>query len=254
MAPARRGRKARIGSWGHNALNARILPRGSRRPRGEYGSGLEYNLVVAGLDSIHYHAATGIHRQGWGTMRIQAFAMGLALALASVGGARATTDVRFTITGGDRTATFELPLSPTPTFGVPGVFFTILSVSATIGGSPTTLTNVSFWDEALGGGFVADSLFNFSGQFYTGSESSPTFVPGVYRSLLNEDTQKIDTVTVTELPTTVSDPPPVIGPPDPPVIAVPELSTWAMLLLGFLSLGYAGYRKASRDRRVFPRA
>ena len=61
-------------------------------------------------------------------------------------------------------------------------------------------------------------------------------------------------VTVTELPTTVSDPPPVIGPPDPPVIAVPEPSTWAMLLLGFLGLGYAGYRKASRDRRVFPRA
>src|SRR5258708_6925177 len=110
-------------------------------------------------------------------MRIQAFAMGLALALASIGGARATTDVRFTITGGDRTATFVLPLSPTPTFGVPGAFFTILSVSAVIGGSPTTLTNVSFWDEALGGGFVADSLFNFSGQFYTGSESSPTFLP-----------------------------------------------------------------------------
>jgi hypothetical protein len=182
-------------------------------------------------------------------MRIQAFAMGLALALASIGGARATTDVRFTITGGDRTATFVLPLSPTPTFGVPGAFFTILSVSAVIGGSPTTLTNVSFWDEALGGGFVADSLFNFSGQFYTGSESSPTFVPGVYRSLLNEDTQKIDTVTVKELPTTVSDPPPVIVPPDPPVIAVPELSTWAMLLLGFLSLGYAGYRK-TRTRTI----
>lgn len=170
-------------------------------------------------------------------MRIQAFAMGLALASASVGGARATTDVRFTITGGDRTATFELPLSPTPTFGVPGVFFTILSVSATIGGSPTTLSNVSFWDEALGGGFVADSLFNFSGQFYTGSESSPTFIPGVYKGLLNDFTRKTDTVTVTELL-------PISDPPDPPALAVPELSTWAMLLLGFVGLGYAGYRKA----------
>jgi PEP-CTERM motif-containing protein len=190
-------------------------------------------------------------------MRIQAFAMGLALALASIGAARATTDVQFTITGGDRTTTFVLPLSPTPTFGVPGAFFTILSVSATIGGSPTTLTNVSFWDEALGGGFVADNLFNFSGQFYTGSESSPTFLPGVYRTLFNQDTQKTDTVTVTELPTTVSDPPPVTGPPDPPdppATAVPEPSTWAMLLLGFLGLGYAGYRKASRDRPAFPKA
>jgi hypothetical protein len=222
--------------------------RGLRRPRGEYGSGFEYNLVVAGLDSIHYHATTGIQRQGWGTMRIQAFAMGLALALATVGGARAT-EVQFTITGGDRTATFELPLSPTPTFGIPGVFFSILSVSAVIGGSPTTLSNLTFWDAGLGGGFVADSLFNFSGQFYTGSESSPTFLPGVYTSLLNADTNQIDTVTVKELPTTVSDPPPVIGAPDPPPIAVPELSTWAMLLLGFLSLGYAGYRK-TRTRTI----
>jgi hypothetical protein len=222
--------------------------RGLRRPRGEYGSGFEYNLVVAGLDSIHYHATTGIQRRGWGTMRIQAFAMGLALALATVGGARAT-EVQFTITsvdrtatGVDRTATFELPLSPTPTFGIPGVFFSILSVSAVVGGSPTTISNLTFWDEGLGGGFVADSLFNFSGQFYTGSESSPTFLPGVYTSLLNADTNKIDTVTVKELTVT--------GPPDPPpALAVPELSTWAMLLLGFVGLGYAGYRK-TRTRTI----
>jgi hypothetical protein len=188
-------------------------------------------------------------------MRIQAFAMGLALGLATVGGARAT-EVQFTITSVDRTATgvdriatFELPLSPTPTFGIPGFFFSILSVSAVVGGSPTTISNLTFWDEGLGGGFVADSLFNFSGQFYTGSESSPTFLAGVYTSLLNAETNQIDTVTVKELPTTVSDPPPVIGTPDPPAIAVPELSTWAMLLLGFLSLGYAGYRK-TRTRTI----
>jgi hypothetical protein len=196
-------------------------------------------------------------------MRIQAFAMGLALALATVGGARAT-EVQFTITsvdraatGVDRIATFELPLSPTPTFGIPGFFFSILSVSAVVGGSPTTISNLTFWDEGLGGGFVADSLFNFSGRFYTGSESSPTFLPGIYTSLRNAETNQIDTVTVKELPTivsdppptTVSDPPPVIGPPDPPAIAVPELSTWAMLLLGFLSLGYAGYRK-TRTRAI----
>ena len=28
--------------------------------------------------------------------------------------------------------------------------------------------------------------------------------------------------------------------------AIPELSTWAMMLLGFAGLGYAGYRKAKR--------
>jgi hypothetical protein len=33
---------------------------------------------------------------------------------------------------------------------------------------------------------------------------------------------------------------------DPPSPGVPELSTWAMLLLGFVGLSYAGYRKARR--------
>jgi hypothetical protein len=27
-------------------------------------------------------------------------------------------------------------------------------------------------------------------------------------------------------------------------VAIPEISTWAMLLLGFAGLGYAGYRKS----------
>jgi hypothetical protein len=101
-----------------------------------------------------------------------------------------------------------------------------------------------------GGGFVADDLFNFLGpQFYSGSENSPTFIPGVYKGLVNDFTGKTDTVTVKELPTTVSNPPPVTDPPDPPAIAVPEPSTWVMLLLGFVGLGYAGYRKA-RTRTI----
>jgi hypothetical protein len=186
-------------------------------------------------------------------MRIQAFAMGLALALATVGVARAD-DFLFTISGGDKTTTFEL----SPTSGEDeGIFFFFPSVSAVVGGSPVTIASLTFWSKGLNGGFVADGLFNFmtSYQFY--SESSPTFLPGVYMGLLNSDTGKTDTVTVKDLPTTVSeppptiisDPPPVTDPPDPPATAVPELSTWAMLLLGFLSLGYAGYRKA-RTRTI----
>jgi PEP-CTERM motif len=191
-------------------------------------------------------------------MRIQAFAMGLALALATVGGARAT-EVQFTITGGDRTATFELALSPTPNPALLDYSFSITSVSAVVGGSPTPIATLTFYQAGMpGGGFLADSLFNFLGpQFYSGSENSPTFIPGVYKGLVNDFTGKTDTVTVKELPTTVSDPPPitvsnpppVTDPPDPPAIAVPEPSTWAMLLLGFLSLGYAGYRKA-RTRTI----
>ncbi len=37
----------------------------------------------------------------------------------------------------------------------------------------------------------------------------------------------------------------------PPLGAVPELSTWAMMLLGFAGLGFAGYHQA-RKTRVAP--
>jgi hypothetical protein len=172
-------------------------------------------------------------------MRIQAFAVGIALAWAGIGAAQAT-DVQFTITGGDRTATFQLPLSPTPGFVVPGFEFVLLSVPAAVGGTSTTFSHLIFYKDGMGrGGFADGSYFSFSGpQFYTGSESSPTFVPGIYSGLVNEN-GKIDTVTVAEL-APVSDPPTT---PDPPGLAVPELSTWAMLALGFFGLGYASYRK-----------
>jgi hypothetical protein len=50
----------------------------------------------------------------------------------------------------------------------------------------------------------------------------------------------IDTVTVS-----------LVGPPDPPTLSAPELSSWAMLLLGFLGLSYVGYRKA-KTSATFP--
>jgi hypothetical protein len=172
-------------------------------------------------------------------MRIQAFAMGLALAWATVGVARAD-DVLFTITGGDKTATFALPVNPPPpTFQGQGVFFSILSVSARVGGSPRTIANLTFFHEGIGdGGFTADGLFNFmfAPQFYSGLESAPTFLTTGSYELYNYATRKTDKVTLTEL---FTDPP-----PPPPTMAIPEPSTWAMLLLGFVGLGYAGYRKA----------
>ncbi len=170
-------------------------------------------------------------------MRIQAFAMGLALAWAAIGGAHAT-EVQFTIAGGDGTITFELPLSPTPDVPVAPVFFGISSVSADVRGSPVTLTNLDFFSTEFGsGGFKDDVFFNFIDpqKFYTGSEGTPTFILGTHTGLFNLVTRKKDTVTVAVF---------VPDPPDPPAFAAPELSTWAMLLLGFVGLSYAGYRKA----------
>jgi hypothetical protein len=185
-------------------------------------------------------------------MRIQAFAIGLALAWAAIGGASATEEVLFTITGGDRTATFELPLNPTPNLAIP-VFFRISSVPAVIAGRPVTLTDLDFFSDEFGpGGFVDNSVFDFFGpQFYNGPESDPTFVPGVYKRLFNRFTGKTDTVTVTLVgPPDPPNPPNPPNPPDagdpPAVPAAPELSTWAMLLLGFVGLSYAGYYRKAR--------
>ena len=176
--------------------------------------------------------------------------MGLAFALATVGVARAN-DVQFSITNtsGVQIATFELPLNPTPTVEYTGYWFSILSVPVTVPGAGKTLANLTFLEDGSDGEFVGAG-FNFSGpQFYSGPESSPTFLLRSYVLLdLNDVTHRItDTVTVKEL---TADPPPVVvpdpplpDPPDPPAIAAPELSTWAMLLLGFLGLGYVSYRK-----------
>ena len=46
-------------------------------------------------------------------IRIRAFAIGLTLAWAAIGGVGAA-DVVFSITGGGKTTTFELPLNPVP--------------------------------------------------------------------------------------------------------------------------------------------
>ena len=44
-------------------------------------------------------------------------------------------------------------------------------------------------------------------------------------------------------PPIIDPPPPIINPPDPTTPAVPELSTWAMLLLGLAGLGLAAKRR-----------
>jgi hypothetical protein len=193
-------------------------------------------------------------------MRIQAFAMGFCLAWATVEVARAD-DVTITIIGAHKSTTFDFALNsanPTPDLWVPGVEF---NVSATVDGSPTTFASLTFVSKDSGGGFAVDDSFNFVNTFqlYSGSEESPIFITEVYKGLVSSN-GKSYTVKVTDVasepPTTVGDPPlgvgsdhphpPIMGsdPPDPRPVATPELSTWAMLLLGFLGMGYAGYRKA----------
>ena len=126
-------------------------------------------------------------------------------------------------------ATFELPPSPVPDSNVAGQYFIINSVPATIGNNEQTNLGPMTFYVAPHGGLTAGGLYDLSGdQLYTGGEGDPTFTPGVY-TLANSLSESIDFVTLT---------------------AVPEPATWAMLLMGFAGLGWAGYRRAKRRAAV----
>ena len=158
---------------------------------------------------------------------------GIALALTSIlaGGAQAATEMLFTITaesGDDPTATFELPASPTPTQFTTNFAFEVGDTAAVVGGSATTLDGLSFYSGKQGGGLINSTYFDLSGaQYYTGTEASPTFMPGIYTGQSNSYSGGVDTVTIALAP-------------------VPEPATWAMMLAGFAGLGFAGFRHRAR--------
>jgi hypothetical protein len=165
-------------------------------------------------------------------MNIPAFITGLALASTPVGAANAT-EILFTISGGDPTTTFELPAMPVPDSFVSSFSFVFNSVPAIYGGSAITLRNLTFFSGSVQGGLMDElQYFNLTGaQLYTGPESSPTFAPSVFTGLLNGSNGNIDSVTLT---------------------AVPEASIWAMMLAGFASLGFAGYRSSRQTVSTNP--
>jgi hypothetical protein len=96
-------------------------------------------------------------------------------------------------------------------------------------GNPSGLSVVFFFAAGGGGGFQDNhNLVNaFGDQVYSGPESSPVFAPGSF-TLGDSNTFNVGTLTFT---------------------AVPEPSTWTMMLLGFAGIGFAGYRRA-RARRA----
>ena len=97
-------------------------------------------------------------------------------------------------------------------------------------------TDIVWQNLSLGGLFhTPDDMFvvvgNPSAQAYSGDESAPTFLTGTYPGM-NIGTGADATVVISSS-----------GPPS----TVPEPSTWAMMLVGFAGLAFAGYR-ASRKR------
>jgi hypothetical protein len=100
--------------------------------------------------------------------------------------ASADTVITYQLSG-PVTATFELPVNPTPSelmFAEPGFGFYIVPISLVINGVPSG-DFLGFFNAAQMGGFDACTPgaplctdLNFTGpQFYSGSELSPTFLP-----------------------------------------------------------------------------
>jgi hypothetical protein len=68
-------------------------------------------------------------------------------------------------------------------------------------------------------------------------------VSGVLLGAIGEVTRDLSGPVILDPPPPIIDPPPpTIDPPDP-TAAVPELSTWAMMLVGLAGLGLAAKRR-----------
>jgi hypothetical protein len=161
------------------------------------------------------------------------------LSLGTVG-AKADT-VQFTVVqpvvdgnlSGTNTVTFDLPESPaTPNIHTSNLFQlnnVQVNIVSTIDGKSSTkgvTENIDFFTANGRTEFIADSDSFFSdtlaltnGPYFTGTTSDPTFVPGTYGIAG-------DSLTITDISA-----------------AVPEPSTWAMMILGFFGIGFMAYRR-----------
>ena len=98
--------------------------------------------------------------------------------------------------------------------------FTVRNVSVT-SGSAQIVTSVEFFAESDGGGLAFGPTFNLTGpQLFTGAISAPTFLTGSFALFAFDDQSAAGTLTISNLSS-----------------AVPEPSTWAMMLLGFGAVG-----------------
>ena len=157
------------------------------------------------------------------------------LSFATVG-AKADT-VQFTVVddfgSGTNTVTFDLPENPTPSQVFSNAFL-INNLQFRVNGALVTGQSVEFFaansnTEIIDNpstSFFFDDLSLTTGPYFTGTLSDPTFVPGSYGITG-------DSLTITDISA-----------------AVPEASTWAMMILGFCGVSFMAYRKRGRSLHV----
>jgi len=129
---------------------------------------------------------------------------------------------------GPTTASFSISMDSAPGFSAAGYAFTMEPIDLIVDGTSMTDTIVFFNSSDLGG---LNSVFSclpdlIGAQLYTGSESDPTFLTGVFQ-LTDMETGASYTLTATEQ-----------------CSSVPEPSTVLMLVSGLLAVGL-GFRRRS---------
>jgi hypothetical protein len=150
------------------------------------------------------------------TTRWIAAALGAAALFVSVS---ADADPFYFYLSGDDTASWMLDDSQAPAYSDADSFayFTDVTWNGT-----TDSYGLFFYDDAYFGGISigADKGF-LSPQLFTGPVSSPSFITGTFTNLVGfPDSTRTYSLTISNTP-----------------ITAPELSTWAMMLLGFAGIG-----------------
>ncbi|MEO3690042.1 PEP-CTERM sorting domain-containing protein [Roseateles paludis] len=165
--------------------------------------------------------------------KIRSLALATTAILLGSATAHAAPSYQFTLTGG-YTASWQLSATPTPGDFFSGESFTVWNVSGTFSGASTAVTDLTFFNDARGGGLslydfnAAVSLLSTDGpQLYSGSEAAPTFLLGTFVLTVYQET--------TQYSLTISE----IG-------AVPEPGAMALLLCGLLAVGVVRRLQASQ--------
>lgn len=180
------------------------------------------------------------------SLAVGSIAFGLALALAPIAAQAETLLVTVTDTGvpvGDDgatttiTASWDQSSNPTP-ITMNGTTQTDVSTDVPVWNYTASypcqscVTDVVWYnpDAGMGGGLsTGDYVINVvSDQAYSGGEFNPSFAVGVFPGT---DYTTGGSATIT-------------------IRAVPEASTWALMLLGFAGLGLAGYRASRKGAAV----
>jgi hypothetical protein len=153
-----------------------------------------------------------------------------AIALAALSNAAHADTLLYSFTEGASTFSFETNTPPVITASDPTIAFVSPITNSTVAGAATAeffidsqAGGVALLDSS-GSAFVGNHVYD-GAQLFTGTVDSPTLLLGTF-TLTNDSTGAAAQLVVTDL-----------------TAAVPEPSTWAMMILGFFGIGTMTYRR-----------